>query len=211
MDDWQFFMNPIVADLDGDNKVEVVNTSGGYRVHAWNSDAEQPAGWPKSTGGWNITSPAVGDLDGDGTFDVVVASRNGWLFSWSTPGSTDGIVEWQFFGHDHHNTNNYNTPIPIYGTSGSGPSEREDTPIEGEDAGVAEEDAETPEEEIQEGADTEDSTGEGASEEEETEVAAGVEGAGGGDGGCHHGDEGSTAFMLLLLLGAFGFLRRGEA
>ena len=207
MDDWQFFMNPIVADLDGDNKVEVVNTSGGYRVHAWNSDAEQPAGWPKSTGGWNITSPAVGDLDGDGTFDVVVASRNGWLFSWSTPGSTDGIVEWQFFGHDHHNTNNYNTPIPIYGTSGSGPSEREDTPIETEDAGVAQEDTETPEEETQEEADTAGSTGEGASGEEEAEVAAG----GDSGGGCHHGDHGSTAFMLLLLLGAFGFLRRGEA
>lgn len=196
MDDWQFFMNPIVADLDGDNKVEVVNTSGGYRVHAWNSDGVQPLGWPKSTGGWNITSPAVGDLDGDGTFDVAVGSRNGWLFAWSTPGSTDGIVEWQFFGHDHHNTNNYNTPIPIYGASGSGPSDREDTPLEEEDAGsLTEKDSGETQglEDVTAVVSSEEDTA--ASGEEPVEAPSSGEG-----GGCHQGDDHGVGFGLSFFL-----------
>lgn len=121
MEDWQFFMNPVVVDLDNDKKVEAINSGGGYLVHAWNSDGVEPKGWPKTTGGWNICSAAVGDIDGDGNLDVATASRNGWLFVWKTQGSTDSIVEWQFYGHDHHNTGNYNTPLPLYGTSGSGP------------------------------------------------------------------------------------------
>jgi hypothetical protein len=143
MEDWQFFMTPIVVDLDGDNRVEVVNTSGGYLVHAWNADAEEPEGWPKTTGGWNITSPAVGDLDGDGTFDVAVSNREGWIFAWSVPGSTDGIVEWQFYGHDHHNTHNYTTPIPIYSASGSGPSQPSEEGGEDDETAGDDGDAET--------------------------------------------------------------------
>ena len=191
VDDWQFFMNPIVADLDGDNKVEVVNSSGGYRVHAWNSEGIQPLGWPKSTGGWNIASPAIGDMDGDGTFDVAISSRNGWVFVWSTPGSSDGIVEWQSFGHDHHNTNNYNTPIPIYGTVGSGPAE---IPEE-ERNQVADED---PGEEESEAAETEET------EEDESEVADAdstesvpVE-SGSSDGGCHTSVRHGGPWIVLL-------------
>ena len=91
-------------------------------MHAWSAEAVEPPGWPKSTGSWNIASPSVGDLDGDGKLDVAISNRSGWLFAWKTPGGTDGIVEWQSYGHDHHNTNNYNTKLPIYGTSGSGPA-----------------------------------------------------------------------------------------
>ena len=227
MDDWQFFMNPVVADLDGDNKVEVINTSGGYRVHAWNSEAVQPAGWPKSTGGWNITSPAIGDLDGDGTFDVAVASRNGWLFSWSTPGSTDGIVEWQFFGHDHHNTNNYDTPIPIYGTSGSGPSDREDTPIDEADAGSESGDDDSDASAGSESGDEKNGpesgeSGEEAETDSDTDEAAGTEesgdsiaASGGDDGGCDHQKSGPIApvwmlFTLLVIVGLPRLSRRGS-
>ncbi len=110
-DDHQFFMNPAVADVDGDGKPEVLSGSGGYYLRAWNANGEQPAGWPKFTGGWIISSPAVGDLDGDGTLEVAVANRDGWLYVWNTGGKTDGRVDWASFHHDDRNTGNLVQPI----------------------------------------------------------------------------------------------------
>ena len=134
MEDWQFFMNPTVADIDGDKKPEVLNGSGGYLLRAMNADGVEPAGWPKLTGGWIISSPTFGDLDGDGTFDVVDATRDGWLFAWKAAGPSDGIVEWQSFAHDHHNTNNYDQDF-LYGTAQKPPVQP------GEDIGGPEQDA----------------------------------------------------------------------
>jgi MYXO-CTERM domain-containing protein len=110
-DDHQFFMNPAIADVDGDNKPEILNGSGGYYLRAWNYNGEQPEGWPKFTGGWVIASPAVGDLDGDGTLEVAVANREGYLYVWNTPAKTNGRVDWASFHHDDWNTGNYMNPI----------------------------------------------------------------------------------------------------
>ncbi|MCB9562315.1 MAG: VCBS repeat-containing protein [Kofleriaceae bacterium] len=120
VDDHQFFMNPAVADLDGDGLPEVINGSGGYYVHAWNYRGEEPAGWPKFTGGWIISSPAVGDVDGDGQLDVVVATRAGTLWAWRTTGSVDGKVHWASFHHDDRNTGNVDTPIGFGSFGGDG-------------------------------------------------------------------------------------------
>jgi hypothetical protein len=111
VDDHQFFMNPAVADLDDDGKPEVITASGGYYVHAFDDQGEEPEGWPKFTGGWVISSPAVGDLDGDGLLEVVVATREGQLWAWRTTGRVDGRVDWASFHHDDWNTGNIETPI----------------------------------------------------------------------------------------------------
>jgi MYXO-CTERM domain-containing protein len=111
VDDTQFFQNPIVADVDGDGKPEVIVGSGGYYLHAWNEDGVEPEGWPKFTGGWIISSATVGDIDGDGTLEVATATRGGWLFAWHTTGRIDGRIDWASFHHDDHNTRNMDTPI----------------------------------------------------------------------------------------------------
>ncbi len=116
VDDWQFFENPAVADVDSDGLPEVINGSGGYYLRAWNHRGEQPAGWPKQTGQWIVASPAVGDLDGDGTLEVAVGSREGFLYAWHTEGSTEGRVDWASFHHDDHNTGNFAIPLP-FGTA----------------------------------------------------------------------------------------------
>jgi len=110
-DDHQFFMNPAIADVDGDNLPEVLSGSGGYYIRAWNADGEQPEGWPKFTGGWVISAPAVGDLDGDGLLEVAAANREGYLYVWNTEGKSSGRVDWASFHHDDRNTGNYLTPI----------------------------------------------------------------------------------------------------
>ena len=112
MEDWQFFVNPTIVDLNDDGYPEVVNGSGGYLLRAFNYRGEELAGWPKHTGGWIVASATVGDFDGDGNYDVSVSTRNGWLFAWRTEGSVEGLLEWNGYGHDPQNTFNYETPLP---------------------------------------------------------------------------------------------------
>lgn len=113
MDDWQFFNTPSVVDINNDTDPDIIIGSGGYFLHAFNYKGEEPAGWPKQTGGWIIASAAVGDFDGDKKFDVAVTTRDGWLYVWKTEGAVDSLFEWNGFGHDPHNTNNYdNDPTP---------------------------------------------------------------------------------------------------
>ena len=101
MDDWQFFNTPTLADIDNDTNQEVIIGSGGYFVHAFNYLGEEPAGWPKQTGGWIIASAAVGDFDGDEKFEVAISTRAGWLFMWHTEGQA-GATVWSHYCGRHY-------------------------------------------------------------------------------------------------------------
>ncbi|MCL4233386.1 MAG: FG-GAP repeat protein, partial [Deltaproteobacteria bacterium] len=111
-EDWFFLNAPSVVDLTGDGDAEIIIGSGGYMIHAWDRRGDEPPGWPKFTGGWNVASPSVGDVDGDGDLDVVVGTREGWLYAWGTPASAATPIESKGFHHDERNTGNYHTPIP---------------------------------------------------------------------------------------------------
>ena len=114
VEDMQFFMNPAVADVDGDGKVEVLHGSGGFLLHAFSGDGSEPTGWPKLTGQWILASPTVGDIDGDGLMEVIVGTRQGQLYVWDTPATVYAPVHWSGFGHDAANTRNYQTPLVGY-------------------------------------------------------------------------------------------------
>ena len=113
VEDFQFLVAPAVADVSGDRVPEVIYTSAGYVVSAWDADGNVPAGWPKFTGQWGLGSPAVGDITGDGYVDVVLTTREGWLFAWSTRGPADQDIQWASMHHDAQNTGNYHTRLPI--------------------------------------------------------------------------------------------------
>jgi hypothetical protein len=97
VEDWQFFTGAAVADIDGatGNLPEMVYSSGGYFVHAFNALGTQPAGWPKNTGQWVVMSPSIGDLDDDGGLEVVVATRMGDIHVWDMSGSVCGNIQWR--------------------------------------------------------------------------------------------------------------------
>jgi hypothetical protein len=120
IEDWQFFMNPLIADIDGDNHVDVINASAGYFIHAWNVDGIEAKGFPKFTGGWIAAAPALGDIDGDGKLEMASITRNGWVFAWHTLGKTKGRIDWASFHHDSQNTGNYDTPLDIGRRSSGG-------------------------------------------------------------------------------------------
>lgn len=138
IDDWQFFSNPSILDLDEDNLPDVLAGSAGYLVHAWNWKGAEPKGFPKYTMGWLMASPTAGDLDGDGKWDIVAASRDGWVFAWKTDGKIEGAInEWQFHGHDLHNTANYHNPINPYAKTSSGPDTTDGDASTGDTSGDA--------------------------------------------------------------------------
>ncbi|MEC7240645.1 MAG: FG-GAP-like repeat-containing protein [Myxococcota bacterium] len=112
VEDFQFLVAPAIADVSGDGEPEVIYTSAGYVVGAWDASGRIPEGWPKFTGQWVLGSPAVGDITGDGYLDVVTTTREGWIFAWSTQGRADQPVQWASMHHDAQNTGNAHTDIP---------------------------------------------------------------------------------------------------
>jgi hypothetical protein len=81
------FSSPAVADLDGDQKPEIVigsgnfwrglknNTALGRTVTAYRTDGSTL--WRQRTDGSVSNAPAIGDVNGDGQFDVVVVADDG--------------------------------------------------------------------------------------------------------------------------------------
>ncbi len=111
LEDFTFFNNQAIADLNADGYPEVITGSGGYYVHAADVCGREPEGFPKFTGQWIIGTTAVGDIDGDSTLEVVVPTRAGWLYAWHTKGTSDGTIAWESFHHDNRNTGNASVPL----------------------------------------------------------------------------------------------------
>jgi hypothetical protein len=109
----QFMGSPVMADVTGDGKAEVIAASEDGGVNAWNAagtavikdlHAPPPAGaevWQKESFMF-FNSPAIADLDKDGDNEMVLASaisgsnpRRGKVWIVSTPGVGKG--PWPFF------------------------------------------------------------------------------------------------------------------
>jgi hypothetical protein len=87
-DDMALGTSPIVVDLNGDGKHEVIASSGGYWLHAFGA-AGEAAGFPKLTGGWMFGAAAAGDWDGDGLLEIAATTREGYAFLWRTSARAD--------------------------------------------------------------------------------------------------------------------------
>ncbi len=92
--------NPVVVDLDGDGKKEILSSSYDGKVHCYWLDKSEKGSWPFSVydpaeGTIRFASePAVADLDGDGVLEVIFTSwpqyysnKGGHLFILSSQGN----------------------------------------------------------------------------------------------------------------------------
>ncbi|MHB8438387.1 MAG: S8 family serine peptidase [Acidimicrobiales bacterium] len=109
MNDLQFFVQPIVADVGGYKAPEpyVVDGSAMSDVRAVNAKGLEAPGFPKFTGGWMVNSPTFGPLSNLGVQVLVTGTRDGALFVWTTPTARCAPSgPWPRSHHDLSNTNN---------------------------------------------------------------------------------------------------------
>ncbi len=72
---------PVLYDLDGDGKIEVILGAQDQRLYAWHSDGSRVSGWPvyvreKSYLGGRITNPpCLANLDGTGRMEIIVTTN----------------------------------------------------------------------------------------------------------------------------------------
>ena len=92
IDDFGLTTVPLIANVGATSDVgdtlnlpELVSGNGLYLVHAFDASGQEPAGWPKFTGGWMTGQPAAGDIDDDGLLEIAWATREGNFFIWDTP------------------------------------------------------------------------------------------------------------------------------
>jgi len=102
----RFASEPIVADLDGDGRAEVIFGSwpekGGNRtgkLHVvddrGNPIHEVPLPAPFS-GDWNgiLGAPTVADIDGDGELEIVAGSSHSGVIAFDVPGAKGTVIHW---------------------------------------------------------------------------------------------------------------------
>jgi len=64
--------NPILADIDNDNEIEIIVGFYNGSIFVWNLDGTIVDGWPVATGASELKSPAIGDVNNDGNLEVMV-------------------------------------------------------------------------------------------------------------------------------------------
>lgn len=110
--------NPVVVDLDGDGKKEILYTSYDGRVHAFRLDKTAHGAWPYSVyqaseGVFRFASePVVADLNGDGYAEVLFTS---WVQKGTGKTGMLHLLDWQ--GHPLHEVR---LPLPFGGENWNG-------------------------------------------------------------------------------------------
>jgi hypothetical protein len=72
---------PVVADADGDGKVDLLFSAGDY-VYGVRGDGVPLPGFPIAAVGRVVASPLIDDLDGDGVLELLVLTASGTLSRW---------------------------------------------------------------------------------------------------------------------------------
>jgi len=94
---------PILADVDGDGRVDVVSGNDGVGIDdasfglvAYRIDGSKVTGFPKPTDSPDLIetfSPAVADVDGDGLFELAFITNRQFRI-WDLPGRSSGPAPW---------------------------------------------------------------------------------------------------------------------
>ncbi len=79
---------PVLADLTGDGKLEVIIPSSNGRMYAIQYNGSDAPGWPVtySTKTYSESSPIVADITGDGQPDVLLGNEEKLINAWSATG-----------------------------------------------------------------------------------------------------------------------------
>jgi len=75
--------SPLLADLDGDQQLDVLVASPSGGIHAFDGRGARLAGWPLPAGATTATSPVLADLEGDGDAELLTIDGAGWIYAFA--------------------------------------------------------------------------------------------------------------------------------
>ncbi|MCB0452055.1 MAG: VCBS repeat-containing protein [Aequorivita sp.] len=102
------YQSPILADLDGDEDLEIIGSNHGDspRFFVMEHEGDYRSGWPRFPSSWTYSPPTVVDVDGDGVNEIFMSDRNV---------STNGTPLPTIYGFDPDGNNLPNFPIDNFG------------------------------------------------------------------------------------------------
>ena len=105
--DGRILDSPVVGDIAGDDRLEVLICSTDDFVHAWHHNGSRVPGFPLSTG-FTGTTPCLGDIDDDGDVELIVGSTDKRVYVWDLPMPLkEEGMEWPMYQHDLFHTGCY--------------------------------------------------------------------------------------------------------
>lgn len=105
VDDLEFLVQPIAADVGSGSTPYVISGTGTYDIRAVSGRGAEAPGFPKFTGGWMVNAPAVGPFGTLGTQVMAAGTREGGLFVWKTRrAACASSGPWPKMHHDLWNT-----------------------------------------------------------------------------------------------------------
>ncbi|MBQ8593239.1 MAG: VCBS repeat-containing protein [Bacteroidaceae bacterium] len=96
---------PILADIDGDNNVDIVFHMDD-KIYAINNHGEDIVGFPLYTTYFIDNGICIADTDNDGLNEIIVGDKIGLIYMWETKGKSSAI-EWGRTHFDTENTSEY--------------------------------------------------------------------------------------------------------
>jgi len=121
---WSTECSPIVADINGDGRPDVLMGDENGQLTAFSGvDASMLPGFPIQLSGEVKGAPAVCDCDGDGKTEIAVAGwdKNVYMWDYDFPFSPGQIPPWPQFHHDAARTGYAGTPV-LAGTDDDAPT-----------------------------------------------------------------------------------------
>lgn len=84
--------HPALADIDGDNEIEIIIGSYTGKIYVWNLDGSPVDGWPVIIeNGEDLDYPTIGDIDNDGNLEILISAlfdnRDRKLFAFNSDGT----------------------------------------------------------------------------------------------------------------------------
>ncbi|MGH3345307.1 MAG: hypothetical protein ACRDPK_21065 [Carbonactinosporaceae bacterium] len=141
LNDMQFFTHPVIGDVSGDGRAEVIQGSAVSDTVAYGLDDTAATATRWFTGGWHVASAAIGHAPlrglppgspGRGRLSVATVTREGYLRLHPTDveagsqAACTALAEWPEYGHDPFNSGNAATdavaPAPVEGLRVSRPA-----------------------------------------------------------------------------------------